>query len=117
MCTQDLPFYYMIDGEQSFRSQVGDLMAAYDVEYDDIFDFFVDIYIALADLDAEKLDETLGQWDEVIGFLPDGDYPDHQTSGVGWSLNIESSTWYYYDVTMATFYWTGTLVPQDDTDN
>lgn len=112
MCGDHLPFYYMVDGEQSFRSQVSDLMSAYNVMYEDIFDFFIDIYVALLDLDVDKLDDTLGQWDEIIGFLPDGQFSDTSSTGVGWSLNIETSTWYYYDVTAATFSWTGTLVPQ-----
>lgn len=115
VCGSDVPFYYMIDGEDSFRSQVADIMAAYDVAYDDIFDFFVDIYVALTDKDAQKLDETLGQWDEIIGVMPDGYYDGHTSStGVGWSLNIESTTWYPCVKTEANFYWSGTLVPPED---
>lgn len=116
MCPRSMHFYYMIAGEESFRSQVEDLMDAYNVVYDDIFDWFVDIYIALNDANPGELSDRLDEWDEILGFFPDGDYSDTSPSGVGWSLNIQSTTWYWYDVTVtvATFSWTGTLVPPSD---
>lgn len=113
------PFYYMIDGEDAFRAQVEDIMYAYKIEYDDIFYWFVEIYEYFMMESGDELEDLLDGYDLYLGILPVGDYASTSPTGVGWSLNIWRASFYaYWDTTytyeVATFEWTGTLVPPSD---
>jgi len=120
LCPLDMPFFFMTNGENTFESQVRDLLIGYDVEYDDIFYFFVDVYEAMEEGDISALQQLLGQYWEILGFLPDGaQVSDESPTGVGWSVNVQ--VWRYYDAYFnwldwheSAFTWSGSLFPEEE---
>ena len=88
-----MPIYYMLSGDDSFRAQIHDLMTAYDVQYDDIFYSFADIYDALTDFNLLALPDLLAQFDEFLAFFPSGTYSHTSPKGVGWSMNIDRNSY------------------------
>ena len=94
--------YHMVKSDDTFRAQVGDLMNRWGITADDIFEYFADIYEALVEEDDRAVQELMGQYREIVGFLPTGSYSDVSQSGVGWSLNVNVNTWYSY-------FWGGTV--------
>merc|ERR1712226_448216 len=99
----EVGFYHMRKSDYEFRQRIQELMDQHDVEYDDVFDFFTDIYVALQDDDYDELSDLMEEYWEIVGFLPSGEYSDISHTGKGWSLNINVDSWYAYDFDSAEY--------------
>jgi hypothetical protein len=96
LCKNVANFNFLMSEEQIFRAEVKALMEEHGVTYDDMYYWVDGVLEAFMNDDGVALDQLLGSFEEIVGFLPDGSYNGKSgPNGIGWSLNVRTVEYPY----------------------